>query len=1168
MPDKAQDRPEVACLHNSLGKGNTNTSRQEIQYLLDDHTCLNLAAREQFWSDVLNTLPNPAFIHDRKYRLLLVNRSYAEEAGMAAGDLIGRPYYEIFPQRDSPFPQCQEAVQHSELVPVTSTLSLDDGRTFSHSSFDVHGKGGEFLYGIHLLQDVTLPQQTHRELTKTNQLLERIFNNTHILTAYLDPQFNFLRVNSAYAKADGKVPVFFIGKNHFELYPNEENEAIFRQVVESREPYCTHQRPFVNPLHPERGTTWWDWSLFPIMDDSQELAGLLLILQDVTSQTRANQRLKRLNRIYAVISDCIHVILHNTDETELLQSFCDQLVESGGFSLAWVGYARNDAQHTIEPMASAGDDRGYIQQAHITWDKSERGRGPVGKAIRSGKNVIVHDTKHDPSFGPWYEAARERNYRSMLALPLRCNRKIIGTLNLYSAEVDAFDSDEVENLATLAEDLSYAIESLREKQKRVEADRLVELQLHTIENSRNGVMIAEPAGHSFKCIYVNPAFSAITGYAKKEVLGKNPAFLHRHDTTQSGLDVIKHTLQSGSSGSALLRNYRKDGSLFWNELHLSPVHDSKGAITHWVGILNDITEEKSYREQLEYQSNHDTLTGLPNTNLLQDRLAQAITYAERHQRVISVLWLDIDGLKLINDSLGHAAGDRLLQLIAQRLRQSARPGDTVSRVAGDEFAIVLADVRHADDIAPICQRLLTEVTQPLQIDNDWQKVSANIGISVYPDDASNSETLLRNANLALHRSKESGKNHFEYYQPQMNAEAMERLQLENQLRQALAKGEFTLHYQPQVDMQRRCITGFEALIRWQHPSRGMVPPATFIPLAEECGLIVPIGKWVLEEACRQLKSWQQAGLRDVTVAVNLSARQLEQADIVQQIAKALDAADIKPGSLALELTESAVMRNPAIMAQRLQQMRQLGLDLAMDDFGTGYSSLSNLHRLPFDKIKIDRSFINTLTHDPHIAAIVSAIIAMAHRLKLKTVAEGVEEEAQMRFLERLDCDEIQGYYFGRPLPASEAEAMLRQTGPLFTRRDDSPEKQPAILVVDDDKVVARTLEEELKSQDYRVITATCAADALDVLAREPIQVILSDYRMPGMTGIELLSCVSELYPHIRRMMLTGYGDLETITSAVNKGRVHHILYKPWDSGQLRESVKTAFRETAVMQQGG
>jgi diguanylate cyclase (GGDEF)-like protein/PAS domain S-box-containing protein len=1039
-------------------------------------------------------------------------------------------------------------------------MTFEDGRTFAHRSIDVRDGKGTFLYGIHALQDVTLQQQTEKALREKNTLLERIFDNSHILIAYLDPQFNFLRVNTAYAAAEGKSPDFFIGKSHFELYPHAENEALFREVVKSRQPCHVRQRPFDYPGHPERGTTWWDWSLLPVQGESQELEGVLLILQDVTQQARALQGLRRRNRVYAVLKDCTHVILRSTDETELLQAFCDQLVNSGGFRLVWVGYARHDEQRSVEAMASAGDDNGYTRQVRITWADTERGRGPAGRAIRTGHSVVLRDTQSDPDFAPWRETAREHGYRSLLALPLRCSGDILGSLNLYSSDVDAFDDEEVELLSTLAEDLSYAIESLREKRARAEAEEMLQLRLQTIECTRNGVLIAEPGGAGVKIIYTNPAFSKITGYSSAEVLGQNPGFLHRDIATQAGLDVIRQAMRRGVSDSALVRNRRKDGSLYWNELHITPVRNRGGRITHWIGISNDVTEQIRYQEQLEYQSNHDTLTGLPNRNLLRDRLVQSIAYARRQQRVISVLWLDIDGLKLINDSFGHAEGDRVIQENARRLQEAAREGDTVARITGAEFAIILADVRHPDDVTPVCERLLTAVSQPLQVDDEWLKLSASIGISVYPDDAPDAETLLRYANIALHRSKEAGRNGFEYYQAAMNTEAMERLKLESQMRQALERDEFQLYYQPQIDLRTTHITGFEALIRWHHPTRGMVSPATFIPLAEECGLIVPLGWWVLKEACRQIKQWQREGLPTVTVAVNLSARQLEQPDIVQQIAKVLEEADVKPGCIALELTESAVMRNPETLLHRLQALRELGLSLAMDDFGTGYSSLSNLHRFPFNKIKIDQSFVKTLNSDPHNAAIVGAIIAMTHSLKLRTVAEGVEGEAQLRFLERLDCDELQGYYFSRPVPASEAGGMLRQPVPLFTPRTDEPTNRQTILVVDDDKIVARTLEEELKTEGYHILTANSGAEALDLLAIEQVQVIFSDHRMPSMTGVELLSRVSEIYPRIVRIMLTAHADIETVTSAVNSGHVQHILYKPWDSEQLRETARRAFME--------
>ena len=430
--------------------------------------------------------------------------------------------------------------------------------------------------------------------------------------------------------------------------------------------------------------------------------------------------------------------------------------------------------------------------------------------------------------------------------------------------------------------------------------------------------------------------------------------------------------------------------------------------------------------QLQHVAMHDALSGLPNRLLLADRLSQAIAQAERHQNRFAVFVVDLDRFKAINDSLGHLAGDAMLKEVARRLASVLRKADTLARLGGDEFVLVLNEISSAQDVETIAGRVLADIARPVKLSDLELHTSASIGISLFPTDGADADTLLQHADAAMYHAKKNGRNAYQLFMPAMNAFAKDRLELENGLRRAVVQGEFVLHYQPKVDVRDGGIDSAEALIRWQHPTRGLTGPSDFIPLAEECGLILPIGEWVLREACRQACAWQTAGLRPIRVAVNLSAQQFRQKNLVEIVRSALTAARLEPRYLELELTESAVMHDAEQSIEILRQLSALGVRISVDDFGTGYSSLSYLRRLPLDKLKIDRAFIRDVVTSRDDAAIVRAIVSLAHNLRLKVIAEGVETPDQLAFLRELGCDQYQGYHYSVPVPDTAFVEMLRE----------------------------------------------------------------------------------------------------------------------------------------------
>jgi diguanylate cyclase (GGDEF)-like protein/PAS domain S-box-containing protein len=581
------------------------------------------------------------------------------------------------------------------------------------------------------------------------------------------------------------------------------------------------------------------------------------------------------------------------------------------------------------------------------------------------------------------------------------------------------------NLVRLPSAVARAVEEAGERAARALAEEALRLSERAVEVSVNPIIITGDAFKGYRIVYVNPAFERVTGYKQLEVIGRDCSFLQGHDREQPELPRLREALDKGRDIQVVLRNYRKDGSLFWNDLYVTPVRDpASGQITHFVGVQHDITETKRYQEQLERQANHDELTGLANRSLLNDRLEQALATAQRYGRVVMVALADLDNFKLINDTLGHSIGDRLLQLVAERLLTCVRRGDTVARLGGDEFVLVLADQMHEAHGHDAVERVQRAIAETFHVGGHELRVSCSIGVSVYPDDGGDGETLTRLADVAMYRAKELGRSGYQFYTQEMTARIRERVALEHGLRQAVERGEFSLHYQPQFAIAGRKVIGMEALIRWQHPQLGLVSPSKFIPLAEETGLIVPIGNWVLREACMELIRMHAAGHEGLVVAVNLSARQLRQKDLVACVSAIIDETGMNPHCLELEITESMVMHNVEEVLVILAQLEEMGIKLSVDDFGTGYSSLSYLKRFPVHQLKIDRSFVRDIGTDADDTAIAQSIIALGHALDLVVLAEGVETEQQLEFLRQTGCDYAQGYLLCRPLPVEGLRAFM------------------------------------------------------------------------------------------------------------------------------------------------
>ena len=692
-------------------------------------------------------------------------------------------------------------------------------------------------------------------------------------------------------------------------------------------------------------------------------------------------------------------------------------------------------------------------------------------------------------------------------------------------------------------------------------DRTIDLQRFrtAMDATADGIFLISRTSLGF--VEVNATACSMLGYTREELFAMGPRVLGLSPDEQCSLyDAI--IAGRGSNELSEMQLQRKDGVRVEIEVHLQAQQTGPDWII--VAVARDITERKDAQKRLLQLAHYDALTGLPNRTLFYDTLARTLTNAEGDQTQVAVLFLDLDHFKKVNDTLGHACGDELLLQVGNRLAECVRIRDTVGRLGGDEFALLLRLKGGLQDATVIVTKIRRILSQPFHLGGHEVAVTASIGVTIYPDDAADSDTLLRFADTAMYRAKQAGRDTFRFFTAQMNDDVVARLDLENALRRAVERNEFVLHYQPKVSLDTAAVSGLEALLRWERPGHGLISPGEFIPLLEETGLIVRVGTWVIGEACRQMREWLSSPVGRVQVSVNVSGRQFSDGDLEGDVIRALEENVLTPDLLELELTESSLMANTDRTISILKNLKQRGVKVSIDDFGTGYSSLAYLRRFPIDKLKIDIAFVRDITTNRDDAAIALTIIRMAHSLRLQVVAEGVETAAQLAYLRRHRCDEIQGYFYSKPLPAVEIARLLIAKKPLATiqfERAMAELRNPVrtLLLVDDESDILSSLKRLLRPLAYDIVTATSGEQGLQILAEQHVDVVLSDQRMPGMSGVEFLCLVKERYPDVVRMVLSGYADLQSVTDAVNEGAVYKFMTKPWDDEQLIGNIEDAFQ---------
>lgn len=745
------------------------------------------------------------------------------------------------------------------------------------------------------------------------------------------------------------------------------------------------------------------------------------IVRDIRERKRQERVLARTTRALQTLSQGNLTLVRATSVEGLYRAMCEVIVETGGFRMAWIGLADDDVQKSVRPAASAGHEAGYLAQANVSWADNERGRGPTGSCVREGRTSVIRWADRDPQMRPWRDEALKRGYRSSIALPLRDEARVFGALTIYAGEPDAFGLEETRLLEELASDISFGVGVLKARQTR---DSLAAI----VESSRDAIIGKTLDGTITSW---NQAAAEMYGYSADEAVGQSINLIIPRDR-QEEFDWILQKVRQGESTELFETvRVRKDGRSLAVALVVSPTRDLNGAVVGASAIARDITEQKRIERDLVRAARIDSLTGLPNRGTFVDALNRAIADGRRWKRSFAVLFLDLDHFKDVNDTLGHPAGDELLKAVAQRLRETVRDTDTVARFGGDEFAVIGQDVKDPAGVGIFAQRLLDAVSAPMRVGDVEVRSGTSIGIAVFDPDIPDAETLLSYADIALYRAKAEGRGTFRFFTDAMDAEVRRRVTLGGELRTAIETGQLFLLYQPQVDAKSGRIIGLEALVRWRHASRGVVGPGEFIPVAEQIGLAVPLGRWVIDAACRQIRAWLDDGLTPPPVGVNLSAIHFRApGELERDLRNSLDAYRLEPDRLELELTETVLMEASLEHGETLGRLRAMGFGLSIDDFGTGYSSLDYLRRFPVNRIKIDQGFVRDIGGAEGSEAIIRATIGLGQAMGLQVIAEGVETVEQFDRLKTWGCPQMQGFHFARPLAADRVAELLKDGGPL------------------------------------------------------------------------------------------------------------------------------------------
>jgi diguanylate cyclase (GGDEF)-like protein/PAS domain S-box-containing protein len=845
--------------------------------------------------------------------------------------------------------------------------------------------------------------------------------------AIIDRAGIIIKVNKAFTEMTGYLPEELVGRKismlKSERHHTDFYEAMWASIIRNG----TWQGEIWGRR--KNGEVYLSWlSITEVKESGGEATHFVATHIDITRRKETEAEKQRLTQLYAALSHCNQAIVHCDNQEALFTEICRNVVMFGEMEMAWIGLLDKQSK-LLKVVAAYGSGTDYLEDIHISIDENEAiGRGPTGIAFREDRPFWTQDFQHDPATAPWHERGAKFGWEASASLPLHRNGVVIGTFTLYASAVNAFDQVARNLMVEMAMEIDYALNNFEiEAQRRHAETSLIDaynLLKIIIDNAPVRIFWKDKDLRYLGC---NPLFAADAGEVDANaVIGKDDYELNWKERAERFRADDREVLDSNAPKLFYEEvQTNSDGQQIYLRTSKVPIHNETNETIGVLGIYEDITEQKMTDERIHYLANFDPLTGLPNRTQLNDHLNYALSLAKRinSNSHLVLMFLDLDNFKDINDTLGHSIGDAVLIELAKRLRGVLREVDTLTRLGGDEFILLLPGINERG-ATHVAQKLLETVAAPCLIDNFDLNLTASIGIALHPQDGVDLEELSKNADAAMYQAKQEGRQCYRFFTQEMQARSSRNLQLANALRHALDRDQLYILYQPQVDLHDGHIIGAEALLRWQHPELGAVSPAEFIPIAEGNGLILPLGEWVLRCAVRQAKTWIDNGFAPLIIAVNISAVQFRHPNLPELVTRILAEEALPPEYLELELTEGVAMHSPLDAIAVMDDLHKRGIRMSIDDFGTGYSSLSYLKKFNVYKLKIDQSFVRDITTDPEDKAIVKAIISLAKSLDLQTIAEGVETAEQQAFLREQGCDEMQGYLFSKPVAIEQFELLL------------------------------------------------------------------------------------------------------------------------------------------------
>jgi len=975
---------------------------------------------------IIEEAPFPMMVHADDGQIVQNNRSLTQITGYASSE-IPTVYDWTEKAYGEQAAQVREAIKH--LYGIKS--QVDNGEFIVHCKDGttriwhfVSSPIGELDDGrravISMAVDVTERTKAEEALREQEQLLSLFVENAPAAIAMFDKDMHYLVVSRRLLDEFHTSQANLIGLSHYQVVPNmpehfkeAHRRALAGETVKSKEDVLERK---------DGRKEWVQWEVRPWFIHG-EIGGILLFVDFITDRKEAEERERQLKNMYHTLSATNQAIIHCTSEQELFSSVCRIVVRFSQMALVSIGVLEAEGKYISLAIEGSGDTDINDESLPCMQQGLLHGQGAEGAGIRENEAIFINDISTDKLTQDCRQDAARHGFKSIAALPLDRGQKAYAMLIAYSKQAGAFNDETASLLSEMSDNISFALNNFDREAARERAEDSMRLAALVYQDSSEGMMVTDADN---RIIAVNPAFESITGYKAEEVLGKNPNLLKSGRQDDEFYRAMWKSISATGRWRGELWNRARNGSEFAELITINTSFNPDGSVLRRVALFSDITKKKQSDDLIWHQANFDALTGLPNRNLFRDHLRHEIRNARRTNLPIALMFLDLDGFKDINDTLGHDMGDLLLKEVAERLKRCVREIDTVARLGGDEFTVILTELQDPGNVNRVASHILGEIARPVTLNEDVAHVSASIGITLYPQDASELEGLLKNADQAMYAAKQGGRNQYHFFTQEMQEAAISRMRLVNDLRGALESSQFEIVYQPIIEIKNGCISKAEALIRWRHPTRGMISPEEFISAAEDTGMITSFGNWMMQEAVKQVAKWREWHHPAFQISVNVSPAQLKNGNIsLSTWSEYFSQTGVGGDAIVVEITEGLLLDSNEKVNRQILAFRDAGIQVALDDFGTGYSSLSYLKKFDIDYIKIDQSFVRNLEHDADDMVLCEAMIVMAHKLGMKVIAEGVETEEQRQKLSLAECDYAQGYLFSKPLSAGELDDLLR-----------------------------------------------------------------------------------------------------------------------------------------------